>query len=1191
MFMKRITFILFSLLTTTWLSAQMTWHYPLYMDRGEPAKKRIEVKITNNTDKFLEERVLFLSAEKLGIVGQKVDSLRVVSQKNRELLFSIAPYGKVVEKDAVLTIPFFCEAKETASIYIYFDNKKANEVPDFYTLGSIIEDFEQPASETLRRWQNLELPQANQLSLSNKHAHSGKISAHTKGMNNWVAFRREMQLNEGAEYLFEGWVKVENLKENSKKAIGYYLSLKYDTENKFFKLGGKLENPKKPIVISPRGINSNGDWVKISKKFKVPQGYTRLLVKTMSFTDADTYFDDIKVKEIVPSTEFSYQIMPVEELKLTVDKATRKWEVSRSKYDVRITASFFNLTQEPKEKVLGTIPIKRVAQGNFPTSDFKVFKDGKPVKCGVFGDRLIFSVDKIDPMSETQYNIYMKSDRRNQNIKTTGAKQASYIPSDQVAEVRNVINPQDVAEIFAKSNNLLQNGNFEEDLSYWKYRGIGKKITSIVDDQTFGKKALHFKLDKEYGNFPGIEQTLRAKPNTSYIGMILGKNLGNVSQTQAPVLKLAEKGTRNIVIREATLISNGEWEVQAVTAKNPYREADLSFIILSKTPKDFLFDNAFLCESNDAYKFTYSTADDYVKDERTHIWQVNSIVKVFPFFASPRKASDAKISLAKNEYENLQLAIRSNKNLGELQISAPAPTHKDDSSVSLKIQELGKVGLVAVDNMSSYDMFTHLKFYERCIPPASRLEFYPDPLIPTKSITIKKNKTESIQLSFKADENTKAGIYNGVVELKKGDQVVASIPYQVEVRNFTIPTYSNLTAMFSYQETASFGRWRKITLEPGMTKRFYDRTYIQNYVSTKRITIDTPYRPFIPKPKGQFDFDFKDFDKFCELALDKQKVKLLYLPLPIPMLNWARPLYSLVSKDFKVVSPVEGEWPYHGKDLSKISPEYVKIIQERVKPIYDHIVKKGWQNRFIFFISDEPYYWRKPIANMLNRYCDIVREVAPEIKIYSSSWGYTETLKNGIDAWGLNISAANTPKEIEELNKQKNKIKIFTTDGNYCIDTPYNAQERIMSLYCYAGGFAAYEYWGVLWNTQNPFKWAVHKDRISDSDPTNVRRNRYPNGDGYFIYNAEYIGKKELYTSIRLESIRDGQEDYEYYILLEKLAKKHNDADALKLLDEIKSLAVYPNAGGRKSAEFLPNPDVIQILRDKVAEHIERLSK
>ena len=55
--------------------------------------------------------------------------------------------------------------------------------------------------------------------------------------------------------------------------------------------------------------------------------------------------------------------------------------------------------------------------------------------------------------------------------------------------------------------------------------------------------------------------------------------------------------------------------------------------------------------------------------------------------------------------------------------------------------------------------------------------------------------------------------------------------------------------------------------------------------------------------------------------------------------------------------------------------------------------------------------------------------------------------------------------------------------------------------------------------------------------------------------------------------------------------KDQSLADALKLLDEVKSLAVYPNAGGRKSAEFLPNPDIIQILRDKIAKNIERLSK
>lgn len=69
-----------------------------------------------------------------------------------------------------------------------------------------------------------------------------------------------------------------------------------------------------------------------------------------------------------------------------------------------------------------------------------------------------------------------------------------------------------------------------------------------------------------------------------------------------------------------------------------------------------------------------------------------------------------------------------------------------------------------------------------------------------------------------------------------------------------------------------------------------------------------------------------------------------------------------------------------------------------------------------------------------------------------------------------------------KIDKQGQQ-KVFTTDGNYCIDTPYNAQERMMAAFCFAGGFLGYEYWGVDWYMQNPFKWGMHKDRISAPAP------------------------------------------------------------------------------------------------------------
>ena len=106
-------------------------------------------------------------------------------------------------------------------------------------------------------------------------------------------------------------------------------------------------------------------------------------------------------------------------------------------------------------------------------------------------------------------------------------------------------------------------------------------------------------------------------------------------------------------------------------------------------------------------------------------------------------------------------------------------------------------------------------------------------------------------------------------------------------------------------------------------------------------------------------------------------------------------------------------------------------------------------------------------------------------------------------------------------DKQK-KHKVFTTDGNYCIDTPYNAQERLMSAFCYADGFLGYEYWGVDWHMRNHLKWGFHKDRISSPVPNLKRRNRFPNGDGYFIYSGEVIGREEIFSSVRMEVVRDG---------------------------------------------------------------------
>ena len=75
------------------------------------------------------------------------------------------------------------------------------------------------------------------------------------------------------------------------------------------------------------------------------------------------------------------------------------------------------------------------------------------------------------------------------------------------------------------------------------------------------------------------------------------------------------------------------------------------------------------------------------------------------------------------------------------------------------------------------------------------------------------------------------------------------------------------------------------------------------------------------------------------------------------------------------------------------------------------------------------------------------------------------------------------------------------------------------------------------------------------------------------------------------EGARDGVEAYAYYTLLEKLANKHDDAAAKKILENVKALVFIPNAGERKSEHLLPQPERLTYLRWLVVEAIVRLMR
>ena len=83
-------------------------------------------------------------------------------------------------------------------------------------------------------------------------------------------------------------------------------------------------------------------------------------------------------------------------------------------------------------------------------------------------------------------------------------------------------------------------------------------------------------------------------------------------------------------------------------------------------------------------------------------------------------------------------------------------------------------------------------------------------------------------------------------------------------------------------------------------------------------------------------------------------------------------------------------------------------------------------------------------------------------------------------------------------------------------------------------------------------------------------------GDGMLYY-------PDLGPSVRLEMIRDGIDDYEYFCILDRLTKDQPDHPARKLLS-------IPEDIVQEVARYTTDPQLLRAYRRKLAEAIEELS-
>ena len=1206
----------FSLEENATLFANTPWHDSLVRDGGGWWSARIPLTISNRTKEPVLGKPLFLrvgsTKDALPIVGAQAELLRVCDASGNEMLYHLVDKnGQTIVKGPIaeggeLSIPVECEAEATCLYYVYFNNPHAQRSPEFLsTKGRLANgDLEAGSQGVPFGWQNDSGDQEHQAKWSTETSHSGQHSLKTivaeGAQPTWIATRQTgIHIEEGARYEFRAWVKGETVKGTA----GWYLH---------------IGNAKKSQMLGRMATTDEEtfDWKEVTTQFTVPAGADRLNLGTVLRGTGTAWFDDASLTMLEPPKEpaLTAEVEPIERIELRkIGNDAWAAPITLPGYDYRLVLEAINTSDTDQKKALLQVNINSLVAryGRLLNLDaVQIQCDGKPVQFYRLSNSLLIN-DSLPARSVKCYQLYFTTD-----------SEAKPEPGT------------DYAALVASRFNLLKNGSFEEEVPGKEGKPIpaswdgAKEVKApIAMEQTkeaapgLGRFAARLNVPQgQPAGWRGWKQWVDLQSDTKtpndignartyfYSGYLRSHHLRKVEKVDSDAFdpqaeasldyarlhvhfhdkeKAPSKEDWSQSIGQQVTDDSNEWKLLQGNLTAPNDAAFIGVHLTMDGTGDLLHDGVFLG------RVVPITASPHL-DRRlinhnpafTATWPVNAIQKVFADDFLPAKTTPAKISLARNEKEPLQIAVRSTLAMDGVRVVVDPPV--GPNGATLDDIDVGVVGYVPVDYPTGY-YHTRTDRWRVKYPNTPPIcdgwpGLWPDPIVPTDLLNLKPGKTQPVWITFGANESTPPGTYRGTVRLiASGKKIVAELPFEVHVWNFTLPKESHVKAIYDIRTGPAGAQiWGEKDFQGVYEK-------LLPFMAERRLCSDKVNpRPKIEWKDGRVVADFTEFDKAAKRYFDELGMKHSYTPWDFYLFGWGhRP-----GKKFGE-APYPGEYPYEGADWSKLRPEYKQRYQACLKVFWDHITEKGWADRFVLYISDEPFYTKENILTQMKALCDMIHEVNPNIPIYSSTWHYVPGWKESLDIWGISHFGYVSPERIAKIQKDGSKVW-FTTDGQMCLDTPYCAVERLLPHYCFKYGAEAYEFWGVSWLTYNPFEFGMHSYIHQTMSPEEWYWVRYPNGDGYLIYPGTPLGIDGPISTIRLEQAREGVEDYEYLYLLRQLIQEKGPtqpatAKSREVLREATQLVKIPNAGGRYSSKILPNPDAVFEIKQKVAQAIEDL--
>ena len=482
---------------------------------------------------------------------------------------------------------------------------------------------------------------------------------------------------------------------------------------------------------------------------------------------------------------------------------------------------------------------------------------------------------------------------------------------------------------------------------------------------------------------------------------------------------------------------------------------------------------------------------------------------------------------------------------------------------------------------------------------------WPDPLPPQKGpLTIPSRENQPFWIRVKPPKGTPAGVYKGTLTVVcscGATTETATVPLEVEVFGFNLPDRMTCETGFGF-DSGVIARYHGLKTES--QRRDVTAKYLQTLA-------DHHISPYNPTPHARWRVKWTGLPAEKGAKLDPAVVEPVF-----DWTDWDREMQDAVERyhftGFRLPLEGLGGGTYESRrepgllGVTAEDPAYDVLMGKYLRGIESHLREKGWLDMAYVYWFDEPdtkdYAFVMRGFETLKRHAPGLRrmlteEAVPDLLGGPNLWvpltphlhaeGEAKARAAGDSFWWYVCCGPKAPYVTEFTDHPGTEMRLWLwqTWGE-------NVKGVLIWATTYWTSRTAYP---DPAHPQNPYEDAMCW--VSGAGLASGAKRPWGNGDGRFLYPplraAQPVKTPVLdgpVDSYRLEMLRDGLEDYEYFAILKRLLERKTDLSAADRA-RYEAMLKVPQTVYRSLTDFTTDPEPMESHRLALARAIEALSR